>query len=154
MELHRLQFNGAILERGFWLYAWEVKCDGRTIFYVGRTGDSSSQFASSPFTRMGQHLDSRPTATANMLHRQIRRLNLNPSECIFELRAFGPIYPEQIDLHSHRLIRDKIAPLEGALADYLREQGCEVVGKHGSKGALDPIILEKIKAAFSVQGYC
>ncbi len=38
-----VQFDGAFLRRGFWLYVWEVTVpNGATIVYVGRTGDSSS----------------------------------------------------------------------------------------------------------------
>lgn len=50
-------FDGAFLRRGFWLYVWEVVApDGAEYLYVGRTGDSSSPYAQSPFVRMGQHL--------------------------------------------------------------------------------------------------
>ena len=44
------------LERGFWLYVWVIDGAGDTLHYVGRTGDSSSSNAQSPFNRMGQHL--------------------------------------------------------------------------------------------------
>ena len=76
MRLPHLKFSGAILERGFWLYAWRIENGSREFFYVGRTGDSSSQYAASPFSRLGQHLDIRPNATANMLLRHVRRLKL------------------------------------------------------------------------------
>ena len=50
--LQSLSFSGELLQRGFWLYVWEVTAaDGRTVHYVGRTGDSSSPNAQSPFTR-------------------------------------------------------------------------------------------------------
>jgi hypothetical protein len=49
-ELHQLSFSGAMLSRGFWLYVWEIVAeDGKTVFYVGMTGDSSSPNAQSPF---------------------------------------------------------------------------------------------------------
>ena len=55
--VHELQFDGSVLRRGFWLYVWEVIPVGQApVYYVERTGDSSSTNAQSPFNRMGQHL--------------------------------------------------------------------------------------------------
>jgi hypothetical protein len=46
--------DGRTLQRGFWLYVWEVTTpNGAKLLYVGRTGDSSSINAQSPFNRMG-----------------------------------------------------------------------------------------------------
>jgi hypothetical protein len=54
---HKVYFEGGFLKRGFWLYVWEVTTPRRgRYYYVGRTGDSSSLKAQSPFIRMGQHL--------------------------------------------------------------------------------------------------
>src|SRR5208283_3705997 len=56
-QAHELTFDGGLLERGFWLYVWEITTPQDThLYYVGRTGDSSSIKAQSPFNRMGQHL--------------------------------------------------------------------------------------------------
>jgi hypothetical protein len=148
MQVHRLQFSGAILERGFWLYTWRIRDSGKEFFYVGRTGDSSSQFAASPFSRIGQHLDVRPKATANMLLRHIRTLKLDPLTCSYELIALGPIFPEQPTLALHRKYRDQIAPLEGALADMLRASGRVVVGTHGSTHKADPRLIAEVSTAF------
>jgi hypothetical protein len=42
-KLHELSFGGGLLERGFWLYVWEISPpQGPALYYVGRTGDSSS----------------------------------------------------------------------------------------------------------------
>ena len=150
MQIHRLKFSGSILERGFWLYAWRIENGDREFYYVGRTGDSSSRFAASPFSRLGQHLDVRPNASANMLLRHIRRLGFEPIACKLELIAFGPIFPEQSTLELHRKFRDRIAPLEGALAAYLRSKGLEVVGSHNAKGLSDPKLLEEIKRVFDL----
>ncbi len=46
---YSMTFDGALLERGFWLYVWRIIEGTRTVLYVGRTGDSSSPNASSPF---------------------------------------------------------------------------------------------------------
>lgn len=149
MHLHRLKFSGAILERGFWLYAWRIESENREFFYVGRTGDSSSRYAASPFSRLGQHLDVRPNAAANMLLRHVRRLGLNPLACTFELLAFGPLFPEQTTLELHRQFRDRIAPLESTLAEFLRSTGREVVGSHGSRGTPDPTLVAEVKRVFN-----
>ena len=148
MVLQRVKFSGAILQRGFWLYAWEIKFRESKMYYVGRTGDSSSQFAASPFSRLSQHLDVRPTAAANMLLRHLRRLKIDPLDCTFELMAFGPKFPEQETLNKHREIRDQISPLESALADFLKSRGCDVIGTHGSKGVADPTLLAEVLLAF------
>jgi hypothetical protein len=147
MSLHRLKFAGAILERGFWLYAWRVISGKREFFYVGRTGDSSSRFAASPFSRLSQHLDVRSKANANMLLRHVWRLKLDPLACKFELFAFGPIFGEQATLELHRQYRDRAARLESAFAAYLRSTGKEVVGSHSSMGEPEPELFVKVKRA-------
>ena len=56
-ELHQLEFDGAILVRGFRLYIWEIfVADGPTLHYVGKTGDKSSGASQSPFDRLSKHL--------------------------------------------------------------------------------------------------
>jgi hypothetical protein len=151
MKTSRVKFNGAILARGFWLYAWRITCGDSEFFYVGRTGDSSSRFAASPFSRLGQHLDIRPRAVANMLLRHVRSEGLDPTSCEYELVAFGPIYPEQLDLESHRVHRDRIAPLESQLAELLRQRGFRVVGTHGSKLVADSELLRRVRDAFNAE---
>jgi hypothetical protein len=151
MLIQRLVFNGALLERGFWLYAWRVTAGDRVIFYVGRTGDSSSRYAASPFSRLGQHLDVRPKASANMVLRQVRKAKIDPLSCKYELVAFGPLFPERDNLEEHRLYRDRVAPLESALAQILKSRGFEVVGKHGKAGKPDPDLLKQIENAFNAE---
>ncbi len=144
MKLHEITFQGALLERGFWLYVWRVKHNGQTVLYVGRTGDSSSRYASSPFSRLGQHLDIRPTATANMLLRNIQAAGLNPTTSSFELLAIGPLFPEQQTLEEHRHHRDIVAPLETALASHLREAGHTVLGKHPKARPFDSSLFQQV----------
>ncbi|GAB3729884.1 hypothetical protein GCM10028862_08690 [Luteimonas pelagia] len=148
MKVHRVRFDGALLERGFWLYAWLIKHGTEKIVYVGRTGDSSSQFAASPFSRLSQHLDVRPSASANMVLRQVRKRAWEPAKCSFDLVAFGPLFPEQADLAQHRSVRDIIAPLETELAELFRTQGFQVPGNHGKRRAADPALLEQVRGAF------
>ncbi|HWU69797.1 MAG TPA: hypothetical protein VN017_00350 [Pseudoxanthomonas sp.] len=148
MKVHRISFDGGLLERGFWLYAWLLVCGSDKAVYVGRTGDSSSQFAASPFSRLGQHLDVRPSAKANTLLRQVQKLGWDPLKCKYELVTFGPIFPEQTDLALHRAKRDIIAPLETELANLFRADGFTVVGSHGKPGATDDELLSQVRWAF------
>jgi hypothetical protein len=54
---HIIRLDGSVLERGYWLFVWEIiTSDGELLLYVGRTGDSSSPDAQSPFVRMGRHV--------------------------------------------------------------------------------------------------
>jgi hypothetical protein len=151
MHVHRVNFSGAILERGFWLYAWRIAAGAEEVYYVRRTGDSSSKYAASPFARLGQHLDVRPKAPANMLLRQIRKAGLDPLKCEYKLMAFGPLFPEQATLEAHRKYRDLIAPLETALAEFMRRRGLRVLGQHGSKGTPEPNLLREIERAFGAE---
>ena len=106
------------------------------MLYVGRTGDSSSRFAASPFSRLGQHLDVRTKASANMLLRYLRKAGFDPLRCSYSLVATGPLYPEQSTLIAHRKIRDLVAPIEAAIAAQLLADGHEVLGKHPKKTAV------------------
>ena len=76
MKAYATSFDGALLGRGFWLYVWCITDGDRKVLYVGRTGDSSSPHASSPFKRIGQHLDAGPNAKGNALARQLKRAGL------------------------------------------------------------------------------
>lgn len=71
LQSYTMRFDGHLLNRGFWLYVWEIKGPQSHHIYVGRTGDSSSPHASSLFKRIGQHLDHRPNAKGNALGRQL-----------------------------------------------------------------------------------
>ena len=62
LQSYSMTFDGHLLNRGFWLYVWLIKGPQSHHVYVGRTGDSSSPHASSPFKRIGQHLDPGPNA--------------------------------------------------------------------------------------------
>ena len=155
MEVCRMEFSGKLLKRGFWLYVWDIKQDQRHRLYVGRTGDSSSPHASSPFRRIGQHLDPSVNAKGNALGRQLKTAGIDPEKCTFEMTAIGPIFEEQASLHEHLPYRDKTAALERALADELRGRGYEVLGSHPKNGAVDyPLfeqVIERLNRAFPPQ---
>lgn len=130
MMTSTIQFDGRLLERGFWLYVWLIDAGDRTAMYVGRTGDSSSPNAASPFSRVGQHLSLKENAKGNALVRQLRKADIDPTSCTFTLNAFGPIFPEQDTMEEHEPFRDRMASLEAALAAHLRRRGYTVLGTH------------------------
>jgi len=148
MKVHHIIFSGAILERGFWLYVWCIQNKAQVFYYVGRTGDSSSRYAASPFNRLSQHLDAGQKATANMLLRHIRKMGFDPLICKFNFIALGPLFPEQPTLDLHRKFRDLVAPLEAELAAHLRSKGLRVVGAHTSNTFADSRLLAKVKILF------
>jgi hypothetical protein len=134
LRSYTMKFEGALLERGFWLYVWEIVSDKSHHIYVGRTGDSSSPNAQSPFKRIGQHLDPSPNAKGNALGRQLRNAGVAHASCRFEMIAIGPIFPEQPSYEADVPIRDQMAALERAAADYLKERGYIILGTHPRQG--------------------
>src|SRR5208283_183820 len=69
MKVYSVRFDGKVLNRRVWLYVIDIQSPMGRYLDVGRTGDSSSANAASPFARIGQHLDFRPTAKGNTLAR-------------------------------------------------------------------------------------
>jgi hypothetical protein len=130
LDICRMEFSGKLLKRGFWLYIWDIKGDKRRHLYVGRTGDSSSPNASSPFRRIGQHLDTSLNAKGNALSRQLKQAGIDAESSSFEMIAIGPIFEERKTFPEHCAFRDQTAALERALADELRQRGYEVLGTH------------------------
>ena len=134
--------------RGFWLYVWAVKPGARApLIYVGRTGDSSSANSQSPFKRLSQHLGH--NRRANALRRHLAKEGVEPEGCeSFEMVAYGPIFPDTNDRDEHRSRRDKVAALEKALADALREAGYRVLNDVKCRHALDEALWQEIRNAF------
>ena len=139
-------FDGSLLRRGFWLYIWDIRCSTERFLYVGRTGDSSSPNAASPFQRIGQHLDFRPSAKGNALAKRLAEKNVSPSECSYQMHAIGPIFPEQDSFEAHKPFRDKMATLEKEVADLLRERGYRVLGTHHLGSIVEPSLLGEIES--------
>lgn len=147
---YQMSFDGNILQRGFWLYIWKIKSQHETYLYVGRTGDSSSPHASSPFNRIGHHLDIRDNAKGNSITRRLKEKEVEPEDCRFSMIAFGPLYDEIEGNDSeafevHKPFRDIMATYESQLAAFLKENGYQVLGVHHPKGEIDPTVLEEIK---------
>lgn len=151
---HKVTFEGSFLERGFWLYIWEVEApDGTALHYVGRTGDNSSPNAQSPYVRMGQHLGSeRPSGnTTNMLRKHLEKAGVCPENCTFRLVAQGPVFPEVEEggMEGHKLVRDKIAALERDLASAMEQAGYKVMNTVQSKAEALPGQLREVINAFA-----
>lgn len=145
--IYSIDFDGHILSRGFWLYVWEIAAPTGTFYYIGRTGDSSSHNAQSPFNRMSQHLGS--NVKSNVLRRHLESRNINPEECSFSMNAFGPIQSETETLEQHRSARDSVSALEKALADSMRSARYNVINEVNCRKALDMQLFSNVLAAFS-----
>lgn len=145
---HHLHFHGGILQRGFWLYGWEITPPSRQpLYYVGRTGDSSFPFAQSPFNRMGQHLGF--NENSNVLRKRLKNLGIRPEECRFQLVSHGPILEEAGHPDEHLARRDQVAAMEKALAEELDAAGYNVVNKVHCRQVLDGEAFAKVKSAFA-----
>lgn len=153
MECYETQFTGKMLVRGFWLYVWKIEDINRVAWYVGRTGDSSSPNAASPFGRLSQHLDLRASATAAMLAKNLQNAGMQPEECHYNLLAIGPIFPEQGTFDLHKPYRDVVGLLESELAHELKKRGMQVLGSHPRRGKYDSglygQVLAKVNAFIS-----
>jgi hypothetical protein len=148
-DFHELRFEGGLLRRGFWLYVWEVTPPAADpVYYVGRTGDSSSLNAQSPFNRMGQHLGFAPNSS--MLRRHVVAHGLDPELCHFRLVAVDPLEAEStaVERAEHDARRDIVAAMEKALAEGLRTAGCLVMNTVHSRKVLDEARFAEIRAAF------
>jgi hypothetical protein len=140
MKSFNLSFDGALLGRGFWIYVWEITSQEKgTYYYVGRTGDSSSPNAASPFKRISGHLDEANNAKGNSLYRGLRNNKIDPLECEYHFSALGPIFeePEEKSMTVHIPLRDKMAAFEYSLFKAFHSKGYKVIGTHGSKHKVD-----------------
>lgn len=149
-NLHELRFEGGILQRGFWLYVWEVRpSQGEALYYVGRTGDSSSTKAQSPFNRMGQHLGF--AQNSSMLRGHLVARGIQPERCMFRLVALGPLEAESVaeGRFEHDARRDVLAAMEKALAETLAAAGCLVMNTVTSRKDLDATRFAEVRAAFA-----
>ena len=148
--LHEVRFDGGILQRGFWLYVWEITPpEGTALYYVGRTGDSSSTNAQSPFNRMGQHLGF--AKNSNMLRRHLGKHGVEPERCVFRLVALGPLEAESMaeSRNEHDDRRDHVAAMGIALAETLTLAGCRVMNRVVSRKQLDAARFAEVRVALA-----
>lgn len=147
-QTYEVTLEGGTLRRGFWLYVWEVTApDGKNLLYVGRTGDSSSPKAASPFNRMGQHLGY--IEASNMLRTHLGKRDMEPEDCCFRFIAHGPILTEATDWEEHVLRRDVVGGLEQKLEQKLREAGWDVMNTVPGSFELDEQLWKDIFPAFA-----
>ena len=139
-------FEGEVLQRGFWLYVWEILYRQKKYIYVGRTGDSSSPNASSPFSRIGQHLDFRENAKGNSLAKRLKEAGVDPKTSRFRMLALGPFFPEQESFEAHKPYRDRMATFECETAEYLREMRFNVLGSHHKGMPVQADVVDDIKS--------
>jgi hypothetical protein len=144
---YTVSLDGGFLARGFWIYVWEVRDpEGSVMLYVGRTGDSSSPNAQSPFNRMGQHLGF--AKNSSMLRNHLQGRGVSPDLCSFRLVAHGPILPEAEDWKSHVVRRDLAAAVEKQLAEDCAAAGYDVLNSVASGKELDDELYAPVRAAF------
>lgn len=145
---HVLSFDGRTLQRGFWLYVWEITApDSIKLYYVGRTGDSSSINAQSPFNRMGQHLGF--SKASNMLRQHLQGKGIAVEKCGFRFVSYGPIMTEAATQDEHRKLRDVTAALEKSLADALKNSGYDVLNTVKCRKKPDQNLWEQVHKAFA-----
>jgi hypothetical protein len=150
VSTHTLKFDGQVLARGFWLYVWEVTpSTGDAVYYVGRTGDSSTLNAQSPFNRMGQHLGF--ARNSNMLRSWLVSRNILPEDCSFRLVAHGPVLAESKEMHEYRRRRDLVASIEQALEREMRRAGYDVLNEVKCRMPLSQELFKTVLTAFSVE---
>lgn len=147
-ELYRLELDGALLTRGFWLYIWKIEIgDNRSLFYVGKTGDKPSGSSQSPFDRLSKHLGQ--NKNNNALRRYLDINQVDPSRSQFWFHAYGPLFTD--DLLDHGKVCDIMSGLEKALADAMWSAGYEVMNKVHSKHPPDSELFERVRAGFAVE---
>lgn len=147
---HMVEFDGALVRRGFWLYVLEAATpDGERLLYVGRTGDSSSFNAQSAYNRLGKHLGT--VTTTNQMRKHLKKKGLEPEGCRFRFIAYGPVLAEAAtkDQASHYPLRDKVAAMEKGLANLLDAADYVVLNDVRSKKALDEDAFRPVVAAFA-----
>lgn len=153
----KMTLPGPMLQRGFWLYVWQVETPKGEMLYVGRTGDNSSPNATAPYTRMGQHLGF--VKTQNALRRQLKKRGVDPEDCTaFHLISHGPIYPE-IDkpdgverkelMERHMPLRNLVGAMEKALAEELVAAGYDVMNEVKWSHPHDEAVWEAVREAFA-----
>jgi hypothetical protein len=146
-SLYNTSFEGALLCRGFWLYVWEIVApDGRTVHYVGKTGDKASRVCQSPFNRLSNHLGG--NKHSNALKRHLAQKKIEPERCQFRFHAHGPLFADN-SKQTHGELCDVTSALEKALADAMNESGYEVINKVHCRIPMDLAMFQAARNAFA-----
>jgi hypothetical protein len=138
-----------MLKRGFWLYVWVITlARGRTVHYVGRTGDSSSPHAQSPFRRTSGHLGS--NEHDNALQRNLKKHGIEFDQCIrLEVVAHGPLHDEVNDMGAHTPLRDKMHALERDLCNAMKGADYDVLNHVACKTPTDEAAWDTVRNTFA-----
>ena len=146
-RVHSANFDGALLSRGFWLYVWKIVApDGRTFYYVGKTGDKASRVCQSPFNRLTNHLgDNRHS---NALSRHLSQIRIDPLSCQFQFHAYGPLFGHGSQ-RTHGELCDVTSGIEKALANAMTEAGYAVINKVQCRTPLDLEAFAAVRTAFA-----
>jgi hypothetical protein len=146
---HHLSFSTDMLHRGFWLYVWKITTsDGSHVHYVGRTGDSSSLKAQSPFSRASGHWG--PNKHANAIRRNLARHNIDFSTCKWlDLITFGPLYPEADNESDHRERRDITHALERTLCEAMAAAGYPLLNTVPCRHRVDEDMWQIVREHFA-----
>ena len=145
--VRQLNFDGAILARGFWLYIWEIVApDGRIVHYVGKTGDKASRVCQSPFNRLTNHLGG--NKHSNALNRHLSQIRIDPQSCQFRFHAYGPLFGDRSH-ETHGELCDVTSGLEKGLAYAMTEVGYEVLNKVHCRTPLENEAFAPLRAAFA-----
>lgn len=144
-----ITFEGETLRRGFWLYVFDITTPEERLLYVGRTGDSSSPFAQSLFSRLGRNLGTQENAS--MVRNHLRKRGVDPVDCRFRLVGYGPVLEEVPGgtMSEHTPSRNKVAAIEKQLAYDLKAGGYEVVNDVKSNAPLDDTLYAPLRQAFA-----
>jgi hypothetical protein len=150
LRVRTFEFDGAVLEEGFWLYVWKVTPRGRQPWhYVGMTGDTGAGKAQSAFNRVSAHLGTNPRS--NALKRHLRSKQIDVRECRYEFIAVGPIFPYTTRSRAprkYKQYRDSMAALEQKLCRAMNDSGYRTLNYTSSTAFLDRALWRKVARHF------
>lgn len=146
-SLYNASFEGPLLQRGFWLYVWEIVAPaGRALHYVGKTGDKASRVCQSPFNRLSNHLGGNKHSNALKRHLAVKKID--PERCQFRFHAYGPLFVDT-SRKTHGELCDVTSGLEKALADAMNEAGYEVINRVPCRTPIDLAMFQAVRNAFA-----
>ena len=142
---HAVQFDGSLLCEGFWIYVIRIEHNKKCYYYVGRTGDSSSPSAGSPFSRLASHFSHKKNNRSSYLKAHFLKHKINLEASRYTLWAYGPIFKKATDWKMHKLRRNTTALIEAELAEYMRTSlELTVIGSYPRRGKYNMQLFKKI----------
>ncbi|MFH5880880.1 hypothetical protein [Liberiplasma polymorphum] len=129
MNDYEFNFNGVLLNKGFWIYCYKITTrENQLFYYIGRTGDNKEFQVGSPLKRLFAHFGD--NKNSNALKTNMIKNDLSLEDCDYHFYAFGPYFgfPNTKEEHIHS--RDYVSTIEKLLAEKLKESGFNVLGTH------------------------